>query len=484
MTFQNPSELFFGQFYISESAECPFPAWTSRRYRTWYIHHHPVLREHDIMSGNGPAGLFLGYVIDDRFGLAEDGQALQMERNDEADLEKLEEFIYERGGRFICLLTYGDRDYLFLDPAGNLACVYDPLQRIIASTNTLIHCFATGKIPEHDPPLGSLKANQFYPAGLTDEAHIHRLLPNHCLDMQSFTAQRHWPKAFLAPFTESESRDALEAIARQVHFNVTSVAKKKQVYIGITAGKDSRMLLATCHDVKERVALYTFDYGDKRRSHDAGMGAKVARHAGLPHQVIQISKADDETKVRYLNKIGYNGSAGKSKDFLVGCTKFDMDQAMLPGFSGEIGRAYYRMYQYGEVGNQTVEHFLFLLHIPDREPYRSAVAEWHDSVKNLVDEKQIFDLLFLEHRTGCWSSVHYYGFAPMSVLINPFSHRRIYSNMIRLYDEHKLNQELPRTIIEKYWPELSELPYVTAKRPDSSLFGKVIHYLGEVRKKL
>jgi hypothetical protein len=124
------------------------------------------------------------------------------------------------------------------------------------------------------------------------------------------------------------------------------------------------------------------------------------------------------------------------------------------------------------------------LHIPDREPYRSAVAEWHDSVKNLVDEKQIFDLLFLEHRTGCWSSVHYYGFAPMSVLINPFSHRRIYSNMIRLYDEHKLNQELPRTIIEKYWPELSELPYVTAKRPDSSLFGKVIHYLGEVRKKL
>lgn len=98
--------------------------------------------------------------------------------------------LYTYGGRFACVLVAESIHRLYLDAGGTLACVYAINSRAAGSTSTLVLWNVRGQFPERETPLGALRSNQFYPAGLTADPDIRRLLPNHYLDLQEWRAIR------------------------------------------------------------------------------------------------------------------------------------------------------------------------------------------------------------------------------------------------------------------------------------------------------
>jgi hypothetical protein len=459
-------DFFYSQFVLSEADAAPFESWRTRSIGPWHLHFHKALYCHELRSGDDPVGLMLGYAIGPDGILLDEDKEILISEEDTFNEDVVENFIYGYGGRYICLVRLDGVFRLYLDPAGSLSCVYSILDKEIASTNSILYYFHYKEVLQPEAVPKRLDSNQFYPGGLTCQENVYRLMPNHYLNLQNWQYYRHWPKRHLEPFTASESKNAMDVIATRLKQNIDAVLSKKKTYIGITAGKDSRMLLACCRDFQEHLSLFTFDYGVGRTSHDVVSGRKIAEKMRIPHDIVKVIYADEQEKIQYLMKIGFNGNPGKASDFF--CTPvatFDMNNAFIPGFSGEIGRAYYRLYSFAKIGNHQTKHLLGLIHLPDEEPYLSAITKWYNSIKDLVDEKTLFDLLFLEQRTGCWSSVHLYGFAPFSLVLNPFSHRDIYSNMIRMYDDHKLEQELPKLIMKKFWPRLTQFPFVVREKP-------------------
>lgn len=459
-------DFFYSQFVLSETDAAPFESWKTRSSGPWHLHFHKSLYCHELLSGENSMGLMLGYAIGPDGVLLDENRKILISEEDAFTADVVENFIYGYGGRYICLVRVDGVFRLYLDPAGSLSCVYSILDRTIASTNSILYYFHYKKVLQPEAVPKRLNANQFYPGGLTCQENIFRLMPNHYLNLDSWDYIRHWPKGHLKPFSAAESEKAMDVIAEKLKRNITAVISKKRTYIPITAGKDSRMLLACCKDFVEQISLFTFDYRDEKAVHDVDTGKLIADKMGIPHKIVNVISAQDTEKNEYLMRIGFNGNPGKTSDFFkTPMETLDLSYAFIPGFSGEIGRAYYRLYSFAKIGNHSTKHLLGLIHMPDEEPYRAAIKKWYDSIKDLVDEKTLFDLLFLEQRTGCWSSVHLYGFAPFSLVINPFSHRDIYSNMIRMYDGHKTDQELPKLIMKKFWPGLSQFPFIVRQRP-------------------
>jgi hypothetical protein len=79
---------------------------------------------------------------------------------------------------------------------------------------------------------------------LTPDRRVRRLLPSHFLELQTFRSVRYWPTA-PSPFRATREADAVvAAIGRRLRENVESMAGSEPLRISLTAGRDSRSVLA------------------------------------------------------------------------------------------------------------------------------------------------------------------------------------------------------------------------------------------------
>jgi hypothetical protein len=88
---------------------------------------------------------------------------------------------------------------------------------------------------------------------------------------------------------------------------------------------------------------------------------------------------------------------------------------------------------------------------------QEALADWLDELPDLP-LSTLLELAFVELRLGCWAAPHFYGGAPFSINLAPFSHREIFDILIRLPAAYRRNKVAATDIISTTWPELLGLP--------------------------
>ena len=112
------------------------------------------------------------------------------------------------GGRFlwICVVQgpAGATARIYPDCSAQVSCVFDPVAGMTGST-----AFALLEDPAYETRFDSalfdhlgIDGEGWFPAGLTAHHGVQRLLPNHVLDLTTWTIQRFWPKASLATATD------------------------------------------------------------------------------------------------------------------------------------------------------------------------------------------------------------------------------------------------------------------------------------------
>jgi len=82
---------------------------------------------------------------------------------------------------------------------------------------------------------------------------IYQLIPNHYLDVDHFNIKRYWPNKILKmrPFMEVANECAV-----MIKGYMEAIAYRYDVMLPVTAGFDSRMLLAGAKDIKKNVFFY------------------------------------------------------------------------------------------------------------------------------------------------------------------------------------------------------------------------------------
>lgn len=404
-------------------------------------------------------GWLVGYAVDDDDGVLGTGLSVSADAESSNFTAAFENRVYALGGRYVAVLLTQDCARMYLDSCGSLSVVYGEQYQTV--------CSSTGLLPQDDGRWGNRelaavldipKHDRWYPFGLTPRLDARRLLPNHYLDLKTWKPVRHWPEhTSLTVVSESGVAELEKEIANGVENLLRRLTETASVTMSLTAGRDSRLLLACSRPVKDRIQFYTDRFRDRAGRMDCHIARQLARAGEFRYRIVKAQQASDEELEEWLFRTG-RCVAGRTWKAARTARQIGLGTFNVNGLAGEVGRAYYwREFDLSKSA-LTVEELVSRLNLPLAPQILDAGQKWLDTLP-VRDPPTVLDLLYLEQRVGCWAAPQFYGHvAPMSYIVG-FNHRRIIENFLRLPAEYRFSRVLPAAVINSRWPELLDLPF-------------------------
>ncbi len=351
----------------------------------------------------------------------------------------------------------GSAGRFYLDACGSLAAVYCARQGLLASTPSLVPSDKhNGPRVELVQAIGFPFRQGSYPAGLTPRHGIDRLLPNHYLDLGKWQPVRHWPKDPLAASCSTE--DAIAEISMIVKRQIRAVVTTTPTYLMLTAGKDSRMLLACARDLADRLEMVTANHDDEIAEIDCHSARQIASRFGFKHRVLSMVAATQDDLEEWTYRTGCCVGEVRGWQGARMYKGLRNGHATLLGTVGELARGYW----WGADDNETTviapERLVALCKCPPHAELIARARAWLDGVPttNALDTLALF---LLEQDCGCWAAAWAYADCDYGYDLFPLSHRRIIECMLALPVSYRRSGNLQRDIIAREWPELLAWPF-------------------------
>jgi hypothetical protein len=457
--------------------------WPTHVAKEWTLGHHPSLPVVQLSDRDGSAaGWLVGYAIDDGGVLLEHGDTAVTP----ATLDEVEAWVYLHGGRFAVIVVTALGERLYLDPSGSLSAVYCPALECVASTTSLIpRNEDTQEIAEDMRAVG-IPGVGMYPLHLTPRRNVWRLVPNHFLDLGSWETKRHWPRTELP---ERDIGDVVSTVVDRVRLSISGLVEKLPALVRLTAGRDSRMLLACARPYLDRITLFTAEHlkSDETSWLDCAIASRISHDLRLRHVRLSRRPPTRHDLDEWLFRTGWSVGEEKGRQAVTTFKSLPPGHVDLVALCGELSRAEHWPEQLpdfwtphpGETEfrrDQLVDFFMNL-YFPlngGRHPRSLSVIEaWLESVEP-CGLYFAHDLFYIEQRLGTWGGVYPYGFsADGRFQLFPFSHREIFEAMMSLPTEVRLADGFTRALIESSWPELLEYPF---NRPHGLQRLKATHF--------
>lgn len=429
-----------------------------------WLAHHPRLPLQHACSGDGNAEVvLLGTLIDplrrqlNQFDWQPPGDGL---------FPALERRLHTMAGRFVCLARAGSRLRLYLDATGSLSMLYSAEHGMAASTVALFP--EGGEADDASDLIAAIdvgRCNSFFPFGLTPRISIQRLLPNHGLNLETWKVRRLWPTAAIIPAAPPE--DALEEIASLLRGTVLALIEAGQrPYLSLTAGYDSRILLAVLREQRTVIDWFTWDLPDANASQDVQLARQLATDLGLHHRVIPFAAADAEAQALWLHRSGLAVGEVRGMSLARSVAAMGSARYYLPALGSEVGRA--RFWREGDDAHTALSApgLLRRLRLPQHPLLVAAARRWLRQL-DMADSLEVLDLLHLEQRLGCWAGVTAYGDATGPIRVQPFSNRRIVELLLGLPAAMRREDGVPKALIRRWWPELLAYPINGGPQPSA-----------------
>ncbi len=474
-------EDLIGQFVLTKEKSYIPDNWSVYQRTHWWLAVHPSLPVIEVLGKNySSLGYILGYPINLSGELISGPIHFPVDHTSTNCIMKLESSLYELGGRFAAMFITHDSERFYLDPSGSLSAVFSLNDPIVASTTALIARFEDCEENlELNKAFDIPNKDRWYPFGLTPRKKVDRLLPNHFLDLIKWKPIRHWPAGEIPE--DGNIQKSVSGIAAIVKNNIAAVAKTHPVYMALTAGRDSRMLLACARENQEHIHFYTIKRADTRGVLDNGIASRIAKERGLKHITLNFEQATESELNGWLFRTG-NCVAGRTWQNVRTLKKLDSNRVNLMGLAGEVGRGRYWWLDDTESTPINLEDLVRRINfhgnrIPFVDEVLSRVKLWLESLP-LKNTLTILDILYIESRIGCWAMPQQYGHVDSKFRYAPFSHRKIFEYMLSIpyeYRYYKLNSRWVDLLIANQWPELLKIPF---NQPIGSIKYKHGYYKG------
>lgn len=467
--------VFRFQYRIARKA-AELPEWRKVRLGPWIVQHSPGLMRTRLVDDAGrPAGLVLGVAI------GPDGPCLAGEATVPSDPGAVERWIADLAGRFVVLLAR-DGGELHLDPCGTLGAVYDASRAIVASSPPLV----LEEAPE--PPEGvSLEdvcdGRQRLLFGETCDRRLTRALPNHALSLRTFRSRRVWPGedtrfADLALRPRLITAEAADRLRR----NVLALVAAHHAALPITAGVDSRLLLAAALPALDDFAAF-YCYAFNRPSEvDAHMALRLGAHLNLPVQVIsrrspRVAAAlpqefDVDARARMEAASGW--CAEVRHDWARAVALSPRADIVLRGTIGELTRANKWSAEATKAAPDAARGLDALIGPPPDRPSRperrrradllNRYASWMSGLPASAHPR-LYDLAHVEHWIPATQAVGM-GAHAADFILSPFNDRRIIHLAAAMPPQRRRGLHMPRGMIRRLSPSLLDFPFTKRFRDE------------------
>lgn len=452
--------------------------WQDQRLHGWRLIAHPDARVLSLLSRDGTA---LGWVVEPLAWLGAErddlcrGPSITLPLPPQATDAEVEGVLYGRGpdgwsdgrgfaGNWTAVLLRPDGGgRLWLGAAHSV--VYSPQQQVVATSHNLVPDVARDADLTRifDPPA----TGRYYCFGLTAFVGLHRLLPNHLLDLGNFQASRHWPRAGFSPRIPGE--DGAARMVTQARRLLSVLAEDYDTFkVPLSAGNDSRAVLACLRHLaaegRDRIRLFTSSRPGMEAQTDVQIARRLARIARLPHEVEVIvpRPAERAEMLRAFARIGES----KWGPILAAPAKATAPAPpgvlALPGMAGEVARASYWHGKPLAPDALTPAAVARRIGAPVEDRVVEAAAAWLDGLPPAVrgNPYDVLDLAHAEQKVGCWDSTSRYlfpgrGRANVSLMATTVG----LETMLRLPRDYRAAERLQRDMVAFGWPELLALPF-------------------------
>lgn len=453
-----PSLLTERHFLVCRERVSLPKAWRRQELAGWQIAFPEQFTTCELIDADGTLlGWFLGEAIApaQKIWISE---AVRLESGPDSNgpIAALESFLDGLTGRFAVVLLHAKFRRIYLDAGGFLPVVYSPSLGMSATTSALI--------PEgighqrHDCLSDALHIKQsklWFPFGLTPRADVFRLLPNHYLDLDSMQPVRHWPKE--KPMADLGLGSLLRSMADWLRSSYSTVAQRGKVLLSLTAGRDSRMLLAAARPFIQDTRCFTFSPRMDGDQLDTEVAKGFARRFHFDHLVLPLANEDAGEIGRYFVESSHSVTKApfvKAKPL----QHWSKHHTVVLGLAAEVGRAYYWNRSDMEGAPLSNLRILQKLNMPAVDPLPEAAQRYLNETLP-YGKIAALDLLYVEQRLGCWggpasSPLKYHG-----AMIPLFSSRELFSRMFKLPARYRFGQLLARDLILMQWPELLDIAF-------------------------
>ena len=372
------------------------------------------------------------------------------------------------GGRWIIIVHNTDDTILFADPAGLRQIYYTHLgsdDAIRCSCEPGLLAITCNLHMNEDSlafqnSLGCQETSEYWwPGTITPFSSITRLLPNHYLSLKACKAVRFWPHEDIV---SSSIEDVLHLIAQRLPALMSAILKRGTVTASLTAGWDSRMILAACREITTQLEFMTVQQCGMQRNHaDLVIPRLLSQQLGFRHKVIDEAKKED---VRQSFRQAYRDSIilYHEKWLPDAQTIFDSYQhstIVVVGSMAETGRLFYD-WAFSDNKEITPETLAKTTKLGNHPYTLMAFNHWLESIQD-VKGYSLADIFYWEQRAGRWLATSQLEFGMVwKDIFAPFNNRELLTAMLSVDSSARRGPDYPffRMLIEEMWQKALSAP--------------------------
>ena len=524
--------LYRRQFLLSAAFCERLSGWPSTRLgtHTLYIHTDcPWVRADDVADEkiggdamNAKSVIIVGYAIDPHH-----------PESDTADIAReivhlstpgeVADRLYSLTGRFVLLIREHGRLLIFHDAFGLKSVFYTRHEgQFYAASQPLLlgEVVPLKKSENYDQYFGSdyirLKGGHYIPAGASLYERVEHLVPNHYLESPVGppdvpTDQRTAPDNTAEPVPKPDDReqhdrqiryfpqnspgnrslkDGVRAFTAHLSRIMNAAAHRHKPALSLSAGLDSRIILAACRNITDSVMAYTLvNHKLTPESPDVRIPSKLVPRLGMEHIIIDCrNPMDPEVEEAYLTNtdIPHYSHWGPSTSALR--RYFPQDRLAVKGDGLEIARGYYYKYKPHPL---IISHRQFIKMVRgwDGIPFLDEVlAHWFDGVRGPAERTgyRLLDLFYWEHEMGGWMTRNHLEWDIAQEVFIPYNNRELLDIALSVNVRHRkvLGSRMYLMAIRQLWKDaLSEpvYPVKTRRRRLRKLVKKILKRTGLLR---
>ncbi len=458
--------MFTNQYIVTlRDAEprCDLPDFASFDFADLRIHAHARLKVTIVATESTQVAL-LGYIIDPRRPDDSDETIVQRLAATSASPEELHENIECTTGRYVLLFKTAGA-FIVTGDAFHFRHIYHAApdhEFAMTSSPRLFLSFFGYELQLSEAKKALLQLPEY----LDHEHHWYgdesmddrllKLLPNHLLDLGTREVRR-------VPFSpleraddEAKVIDQASAILRDTY---AALARRYRLIQPLTAGWDSRLLLAASRDLSGRIDYFVFDRSSGRND-DVRVPTALSERLGLQFTVVEPVPPTEEFLERYKAEHVMPRILPKTANiYYHSLQRYDANVVNVNGNGGEVVRCRYGWSRRPPSLDLVCECTPY----GTRSPYVCEVMKrWYAEALACENELglRVLDLFLWEQRMGHWGAQYPFEQDIVVEEMSPFNNRGLLLTLLSV--DGKKRKAPPytfyRRLIADLWPEAMSEP--------------------------
>ncbi|BAU48096.1 hypothetical protein SVA_1534 [Sulfurifustis variabilis] len=477
------STLFAGQFLLGPELPQSLPSW--ERYALGdglALTVHPQLPVHTVSQGDRSLTL-VGFALDPDLPTADDTDILLHLLERYASIDSLIAATAQLGGRWVLIAQAGDARHLFHDALGLRQAFYtDPRVTtglwVMSQPGLALEVLNLTPAREALEFIDSFEFRSFaeyrWPAAASPLQELRRLQPNHVLDLHSGKVRRFWPTV---PMRRPPIACAIANVTRLLTGLVKAAAHRYDLALALTAGIDSRVVLAASREVSHRISYVTVRQARMADDHpDVVVPARLLNRLGLPGEIVRARASMSPVFSWVYKRSVFLAHDHYGPDAEAILRRFGRRKTVITGSGAEVARCSFRdVYAFARWRRPSARDLARLQQMGEHPLAIRHFGEWLEDAR-CRDYVPVLDLFEWEQGHGSWLASTQLEFdIAWRDIFTPYNCRAVLSELLGVEERHRRapRHTLFRRIAETMWPDVLSEPINPGKPKDHArhLFG-------------